>query len=224
MRWPTHVRRLIPLAVLVPIVCLALIVRGYAHDRTATSEPASPSAMVAVDEHGPQHDDVVEAEATQADESPPWSWAAAAILFASGAGLVLARRYSVRLAVGGLLVGSGAIHGLLAPGHWQQGWHLGAFFVVAALVLFGLAFSVTATRRHGYWVGLGVLAILIGLYFASRQVALPGVGHVESYDAVGLMTKLAEAGAIVGYALLLRHAKSGRSQATMGNDGAGHGN
>ena len=180
---------------------------AHTHDAPAPAPPAALPRAAEVDApqagHAADPHPLVGA-ARPVHDAAEWPWAAGAILVASGAGLFATRRFSVRLGVGALLIASGAIHLLLAPAHWQEGWHLGAFFVVSSFVLFGLAMSVTRTRRQPPWLGPGVLTILIGLYFVSRTVVLPGVGHTESYDVAGLLTKSAEALALIGYVVLLR--------------------
>ncbi len=100
---------------------------------------------------------------------------------------------STTMGIAAGLATSGVLHGVEALPHWEEGWHLGAFFAASAGVLLALAIGTArAPSRLVLRLDLLVLVGLIGLYFAAREARLPLVAHVESYDAFGLATKAVE--------------------------------
>ena len=100
---------------------------------------------------------------------------------------------STTMGIAAGLATSGVLHGVEALPHWEEGWHLGAFFAASAGVLLALAIGTArAPSRLVLRLDLLVLVGLIGLYFAAREARLPLVAHVESYDAFGLATKVVE--------------------------------
>jgi hypothetical protein len=129
--------------------------------------------------------------------------AAATGVIASGAAVVAVafrrRRGGLpapgRLQIAGAcaLLFAGVAHCALAPSHWSEGWHLGAFFAASGLLLVGQAAvlwlrpSVAAYRS----IVLST-AMMIVLYVAVRQVALPLVDHRDPYLLTDIPVKAAE--------------------------------
>lgn len=91
------------------------------------------------------------------------------------------------------LLFAGVAHCALAPSHWSEGWHLGTFFAASGLLLVGQAAvlwlrpSVAAYRS----VVLST-AVMLVLYVAARQVALPLVDHRDPYLLRDVPVKAAE--------------------------------
>ena len=124
------------------------------------------------------------------------------------------RRGLERLA-GALAIAAGAAHGGLTPVHMSEWWGYGVFFLAAtaAQALLGLALLLDAFeeeefRRRMYVVGLVGSALIAAMYVVSRTVGVPlagpAQGEVESFEALGVATTLAEVGTVALLALLLR--------------------
>lgn len=123
------------------------------------------------------------------------------VLASAAAAVAVLRRRSGRAASPGRLQIAGAFallfagvaHCALAPSHWNEGWHLGAFFAASGLLLVGQAAvlwlrpSVAAYRS----VVLST-AVMIVLYVATRQMALPLVDHRDPYLVSDIPVKAAE--------------------------------
>lgn len=103
-------------------------------------------------------------------------------------------RFGVAVAVGA----GGVLHVLVVREHLRESTTEGVFFICSAAVQLVLAVLV-ATRRQRVSVLVGVVAVDVGLvmiYAVSRLGSLPfGIGR-ESFDALGLITKLFEVVAI----------------------------
>jgi hypothetical protein len=130
-------------------------------------------------------------------------------LIMAWAALVRLRRGDGRdsLAIGAALTlgGAGAVHLALAPDHAEESAAAGAFFVAVGVSQLVLAGLVGARRGgRGALAGLlGVAAVVLSVYVASRSFSLPGGLDRERVDAVGLLTKLLEmAGTGLGVASL----------------------
>ena len=148
-----------------------------------------------------------------------------------GALVLWRRRGSVpawpgRLQVGGgvALLFTGVAHCALAPSHFEEGWHLGAFFVASGLVLLGQAVLVCVKpSRAAYRSVVVSTVVMIALYVLARQLTLPLVDHRDPYLLEDLPVKIAEvvaAGvAVAGLVALRRRAQPVRSE-TFGSAGA----
>ncbi len=100
-----------------------------------------------------------------------------------------------RLQIAGALalLFAGVAHCALAPSHWSEGWHLGAFFAASGVLLVGQA-AVLWLRPSlaAYRSVLLSTAVMIVLYVAARQVALPLVDHRDPYLLTDIPVKVAE--------------------------------
>ena len=144
--------------------------------------------------------------AAMAAETDRWSalsvMAAATGVIASGAaavGVALRRRRRVpwpgRLQLAGAfaLLFAGVAHCALAPSHWAEGWHLGAFFVASGLLLVGQAALLWLRPSIAAYRSIVLsTAVMILLYVAVRQVALPLVDHRDPYLLTDIPVKAAE--------------------------------
>jgi hypothetical protein len=129
--------------------------------------------------------------------------AAATGVIASGAAVVavaLRRRRGgapapgrVQIAGAFALLFAGVAHCALAPSHWAEGWHLGAFFAASGLLLVGQA-AVLWLRPSlaAYRSVVLSTAVMIVLYVAVRQFAVPLVDHRDPYLLSDIPVKAAE--------------------------------
>lgn len=128
---------------------------------------------------------------------------AATGVIASGAAAVAVavrrRRGSVawpgRLQLAGAfsLLFAGVAHCALAPSHWAERWHLGAFFVASGLVLVGQAGLLCVRPSPAAYRSVVVsTAMMVVLYVAVRQFALPLVDHRDPYLLSDVPVKAAE--------------------------------
>lgn len=130
-----------------------------------------------------------------------------------------------RLQAGGAvaLLFAGVAHCALAPSHFAEGWHLGAFFVASGLLLLGLAVLVCVRPSQGaYRSVLASTVAMVALYFLSRQFTLPLVGHRDPYLLADLPVKVAEVvagGLAIAGLVALRRRQPVRSE-TFGLAGA----
>lgn len=168
---------------------------------TATTGGAGTGELPGVAEYVPP---TLEAMATVSDR---WSslsvMAAATGVIASGAAVVAVafrrRRGGIpapgRLQIAGAfaLLFAGVAHCALAPSHWAEGWHLGAFFAASGLLLVGQA-AVLWLRPSlaAYRSVVLSTAVMIVLYVAVRQFAVPLVDHRDPYLLSDIPVKAAE--------------------------------
>lgn len=89
-----------------------------------------------------------------------------------------------------LMMVSAAVHLGLAPAHWAEQPTTAILFVLDAVVLTSLSFFLLARRR---WAVFAAIAVLITGVTAYGGYLITGL---ETVDAVGVATKLAELGAI----------------------------
>ncbi|HUR24616.1 MAG TPA: hypothetical protein VM327_01205 [Candidatus Thermoplasmatota archaeon] len=123
----------------------------------------------------------------------------------------------------GLSIGAGAVHGIVAPAHFEEWWGYGLFFLFSgtAQLVLGLALLAKAfnevdsgpawleRRRAMLWVGIVGNLLIMGLYLVSRTTGVPWfgpeAGEVEAVAPIDLLSKGLEAATIVGLYLLLRN-------------------
>ncbi|HUR23830.1 MAG TPA: hypothetical protein VMZ73_08165, partial [Acidimicrobiales bacterium] len=91
------------------------------------------------------------------------------------------------------LLFAGVAHCALAPPHWREGWHLGAFFAASGALLVGQA-AVLWLRPSlaAYRSVLLSTAVMVVLYVAARQMTLPLIDHRDPYLWTDLPVKLSE--------------------------------
>lgn len=169
---------------------------------TVPSAPAGSSELPGVAEYVPPP------PAQMGETTDRWSalsvMVAATGVIASGAAVVAVavrrrrgglRAWPGRLQLAGAvsLLFAGVAHCALAPTHWAEGWHLGAFFVASGLVLVGQA-GLLCLRPSpaAYRSVLVSTAVLVVLYVAVRQFALPLVDHRDPYLLEDVPVKAAE--------------------------------
>jgi hypothetical protein len=95
---------------------------------------------------------------------------------------------------------SAGIHFALVPSHADESAGLGAGLALAGLLLLAFALAVFM-EPHSAGAALAMaalLAFLIVAYLLSRTAGLPALGHGrEPFDGIGVLTKLAELGALL---------------------------
>ena len=101
---------------------------------------------------------------------------------------------------------SAGVHAALTPEHFAEGVGAGAGFLVAALLLAGLALALTRTSaRWPATVAAVTFAGLLASYAAAITTGLPLLHpHAEPVDGVALGTKLVELIGLLGALHLLR--------------------
>jgi hypothetical protein len=113
---------------------------------------------------------------------------------------------------------SAGIHGALVQDHFQEGTGTGIGFVVATLLLAGVA--IFLTHNPARFVVVGATAIFIGLIVSYALVITTGmpVLHpgVEATDGLALFTKTVEAVGLLTAASLLRRPSSTAHTQTKG--------
>ena len=131
-----------------------------------------------------------------------------------------------RLQVGGAvaLLFTGVAHCALAPSHYEEGWHLGAFFVASGLVLLGQAVLVCVKpSRAAYRSVVVSTVVMMALYVLARQLTLPLVDHRDPYLLEDLPVKVAEvvaAGVAVAGLVALRRRTQPVTSVSFGSAGA----
>lgn len=118
---------------------------------------------------------------------------------------------------GGLSLAAGAVHGLVAPAHFEEWWGYGMFFVIATLAqaVYGLALLTgpvdrplaAKERRALYgWGIVGNLAV-VALFVVTRTTGIPffgpEAGVVAEVRALDVVSKAAEIALVVVLARLL---------------------
>ena len=101
---------------------------------------------------------------------------------------------------------SAGIHAALAPDHFEEGTGAGVGFVVATVLLLGLA--VALTKQPSQLVLVSTVAVFAGLIASYALVLTTGVPllhpEVEAVEGLALFTKAVEAVGVVTAASLVR--------------------
>lgn len=127
-------------------------------------------------------------------------------------------------AAGALSMLGGVAHIAAAPGHFEEWWGYGLFFLAAALaqVVYGLLLLTQgieggggwpAWRRRVYWGGIAGNLALVALWAVTRTIGIPlgpEAGEVEGIGALDLASKgieLATVAVLASLAASVRTAK-----------------
>jgi hypothetical protein len=130
-------------------------------------------------------------------------------------------RFRQRALVLALAASAGA-HAALVPTHSAEKPLVGVLFACSALALAGCSVLVDRSERRGVLVTAALLlGALLALYAASRMVVVWPLPHVESLDAVGVITKLLEAAGLMLALSLLRAPSGSEETLTAVREGAG---
>ena len=119
---------------------------------------------------------------------------------------------TARLVLVAACAASAGAHAALVPAHLEHGTALGVAFVLAALLMVGLAAALATAPSNRTTVESAALALvaLIAAYALSVTTGLPGlIDEPERIDAAGLVTKAVEAVGLV-FALHMKSTLGGR--------------
>jgi hypothetical protein len=120
------------------------------------------------------------------------------------------------------LAASAGAHAGLVPAHAAENPLIGVFFACSALALAGCSVLADRSECRGVLVTAGLLlGALLALYAASRMVVVWPLAHVESIDALGVITKLFEAAGLMLALSLLQAPSGGGETLTAIREGAG---
>ena len=119
----------------------------------------------------------------------------------------------LRPALALLSVGAAVIHFVVIPGHWDEYWGQGLFFVVAAVAqLLWAVWIIVAPSRLVYLAGAAGNAAIVVMWIVTRTAGVPagpGGGEAEAVELADTLATLFEVILVVG-ALLLARAPSRR--------------
>lgn len=108
-----------------------------------------------------------------------------------------------RYVIAALAITTGMIHLLLIPEHLEESFLFGIFFVVSgtALIAYG-SIAAFSRKKIMYYIGIGGIIILTGLYSFTRLIAVPfsehsGVESVSGIDIVTQVVQIALLGALI---------------------------
>jgi hypothetical protein len=125
---------------------------------------------------------------------------------------------------GGLSLAAGAVHGVVAPGHFAEWWGYGLFFVAATLaqMVLGLALLTDAVNppdagpswvslwRGMVWAGIVGNLLIIALYAVTRTVGIPLLGpEAGRVEPVGFLDVVSLVCEVAVIALLAAEARRG---------------
>ena len=198
-----------------------------AHEGVATTVPAASTSALGE----PSGEGILFGRAEYVPAPPaapsPDDWltlslmVAATGVIAAGAAVMRRRRpralWPGRAQVAGAfaLLFAGVAHVVLAPSHWAEAWHLGAFFAASGLLLAGQAGLLCLRPSPAAYRSVVVsTAALVVLNVAGRQFALPLVNHQDPYLLGDIPVKLAEiAAAGLAIAALVKASETGPAPA-----------
>lgn len=109
-----------------------------------------------------------------------------------------------------LSVGAAVIHFVVVPGHWDEYWGQGLFFIIAAIaqVLWAI-WVVVAPSRLLYLLGVVGNAAIVALWIVTRTYGVPagpGAGEREAVEFADTLATVFEILLVVGALILARTA------------------
>ena len=115
---------------------------------------------------------------------------------------------------------SAGLHGALASTHASESQTVGGLFALSALLLIVVALVLehSADRRAVAAAAL-LLVALLGVYAASRFVAVWPLDHAEPVDAIGAVTKLFEAAGLLLAIGLLQGSRTAAKELAASTEG-----
>jgi hypothetical protein len=116
----------------------------------------------------------------------------------------------LRPALALLSVGAAVIHFVVVPGHWDEYWGQGLFFIVAAIAqLLWAIWVVVAPSRLLYLAGAAGNAAIVALWVVTRTYGVPagpGAGEREAVEFADTLATVFEVLLVVGALALARTA------------------
>ena len=109
-----------------------------------------------------------------------------------------------------LSVGAAVIHFVVVPGHWDEYWGQGLFFITAAIAqLLWAVWVVVAPSRLLYLAGALGNAAIVALWVVTRTYGIPagpGAGEAEAVEFTDTLATVFEVLLVVGALVLARTA------------------
>jgi hypothetical protein len=125
----------------------------------------------------------------------------------------------LRPALALLSAGAAVIHFVVIPGHWDEYWGQGLFFVVAAIAqLLWALWVVVAPSRLIYLAGAAGNAAIVVMWIVTRTAGIPagpGAGEPEAVEFADTLATAFEVVLVVGALALARTAASRRSAGAL---------
>lgn len=112
----------------------------------------------------------------------------------------LSRRSAALVAGLTLLFADGVVHWLAVLEHVGSAPDVAFFLVVGLAQVVGVPVALRS-RKVLWWLGVPLTAFLLGLYVATRLVALPFESEPEPFELLGLVSKALEASALLALAV-----------------------
>jgi hypothetical protein len=114
----------------------------------------------------------------------------------------------LRPALALLSMGAAVIHFVVIPGHWEEYWGQGLFFIVAAIAqLLWAVWVVVAPSRLIYLAGAAGNAAIVALWIVTRTAGVPagpGAGEREAVEFADTLATVFEVLLVVGALVLAR--------------------
>lgn len=114
----------------------------------------------------------------------------------------------LRPALALLSVGAAVIHFVVIPGHWDEYWGQGLFFVVAAIAqLLWALWIIVAPSRLIYLAGAAGNAAIVALWIVTRTAGIPagpGAGEPEAVEFADTLASAFELVLVIGAIALAR--------------------
>jgi hypothetical protein len=119
-----------------------------------------------------------------------------------------------------LSAGAAVIHFAVIPGHWDEYWGQGLFFVVAAVAqLLWALWIIVAPSRLIYLAGAAGNAAIVVMWIVTRTAGIPagpGAGEAEAVEFADTLSTVFEVIIVVGALALARNASQRGTQPTKG--------
>jgi hypothetical protein len=114
----------------------------------------------------------------------------------------------LRPALALLSMGAAVIHFVVIPGHWEEYWGQGLFFIVAAIAqLLWAVWILVAPSRLIYLAGAAGNAAIVALWIVTRTAGVPagpGAGEREAVEFADTLATVFEVLLVVGALVLAR--------------------
>lgn len=121
----------------------------------------------------------------------------------------------LRPALALLSAGAAVIHFVVIPGHWDEYWGQGLFFVVAAVAqLLWALWIVVAPSRLVYLAGAVGNAVIVAMWIVTRTAGIPagpGSGEREAVEFADTLATAFEVVLVIGAIVLMRTVATRRS-------------
>jgi hypothetical protein len=105
-------------------------------------------------------------------------------------------------------MGAAVIHFVVVPGHWDEYWGQGLFFIIAAIAqLLWAVWVVVAPSRLLYLAGAAGNAAIVALWIVTRTYGVPagpGAGEREAVEFADTLATVFEVLLVIGALVLSR--------------------